>query len=505
LSRVQSFHYIIISSIILVGCAVGPDYQSPEPPKVKSYTRSPFPQQTIEINGQEEKTQEFVYTKHISRQWWNLFESASLNQLIDRGLRNSPTLQAAQAALSQAEENLKAGMGGFFPSIDAQGTATRQKLSGATFGSNTTPPIFNLYNVSLNVSYKPDIFGLLRRQVEALDAEVDHKRFELEATYLALTSNIVTTAIREASLRAQIEVTRELITFQEQQLQIVRSQRQLGGASQTDLLAQETLVFQTKATLPPLESSLAQTQHALATLIGEFPSEASLPQFALEDIHLPTQLPITLPSSLVQHRPDIKAAEALLHQANAQIGVARANMFPQLVLTGNVGDISNQSRNLFASSSNVWSIASQLLQPIFRGGSMIAKENAAMAAYDQAFAQYRQTVLQAFQQVADVLRALVEDAKTHKSLVEAEKAASRSLEISKKQYQLGAISFLNLLNAQRQYQQTRIGRIQAEATRYADTAALFQALGGDCFAIQTEQLQAQALNPEESCSRESTS
>lgn len=505
MSLIQNFHYTIISSVVLVGCAVGPDYQSPEPPKTQAYTRRPLPQHTVEIKGQEDKTQEFVITQHISRQWWNLFGSASLNQLIDHGLRNSPTLQAAQAALRQAEENYKAGIGGFFPAVDAQVTASRQKESEESFGLNAPPIIFNLYNASLNVSYSPDIFGLLRRQVEALDAEVDHKRFELEAAYLTLTSNIVTTAIREASLHAQIQVTNEILASQEKQLQIIRSQRQLGGISLADVLAQETLVAQTRATLPPLASSLAQTRHALAILVGELPSEATLPQFTFEDIHLPTELPVTVPSSLVRHRPDIKAAEALLQGANAQIGVTKANMFPQLILTGSIGDINDKFHSLFTSSSNVWSIASQLLQPIFRGGAMIAKENAAIAAYDQAFAQYRQTVLQAFQQVADVLQALVEDARAHKALVEAEKSASQSLEISRKQYQLGAIGFLIVLNAERQYQQTRIGRIQAEATRYADTAALFQALGGDCFAVEAEQLQARNLNPEESCSGESPS
>ena len=486
--RLPRFYYLIISAQTLVGCAVGPDFQAPEPPKTNSYTKTPIPQQTVEIKGQEEKTQNFVSTQEISRQWWNLFECEPLSQLVHRGLQNSPSLQAAQASLRQAEENLKGGIGGFFPSIDAQIATSRQKESGAGAGLNSPPSIFNLYNASLNVSYSPDIFGALRRQVEALDAQVDFQRFELEAAYLTLTSNIVTTAIREASLRSQIDVTKELITFQEKQLQIIKRQLSFGGVSQTDILAQETLVAQTKATLPPLESSLGQTRHALAILIGDLPSEANLPLFKLEDIHLPKELPVTLPSTLVRNRPDIKAAEALLHQANAEVGVAKANMFPQLMLTGSIGDISTHARNLFAGSSNVWSISSALLEPIFRGGAMMAKENAAIAAYEKTFAQYRLTILQAFQQVADVLTTLVEDARTHKALEEAEKAAYRSLEISRKQYQLGAVSFLILLNAEHQYQQTRIGRIKAEAARYADTAALFQALGGDCFALRADEM-----------------
>lgn len=499
----QSYCYLILASTALLGCAVGPDFQSPEPPKITSYTMAPLPQQTVEITGQEDKTQKFLFTDRIRNQWWTLFECEPLSQLIRQGLENSPTLQAAQASLRQAEENLKGGIGGFFPSADVQFSAARQKKSAVGTGINASFPPFNLYNTSLNVSYSPDIFGALRRQVEALEAQVDFQRFELEAAYLTLTSNIVTTAIREASLRAQIDVTKDLIDFQEKQLQIMKQQLALGGISETDILAQEVLVGQTRSTLPPLESALAQTRHALAALVGNLPSEANLPYFQLEDIHLPTELPITLPSSLVQNRPDIKAAEALLHQANAQIGIAKANMFPQLMLTGNLGGAAGQAHNLFASSSNVWTIASQLLQPIFRGGAMIAKENASIAAYEQAFASYRQTVLQSFQQVADVLQALVEDAKAYKALQTAEKAAYQALEISRKKYQLGSVSFLTLLNAEHQYQQTRIGRIKAEATRYADTAALFQALGGDCFALRMQE--AQGTNQETGYAKESES
>ena len=361
MAQALSFHYVIIVCVTLVGCSVGPEYQTPPPPNTNSYTREPLPKKTVEIKGEEEKTQEFVVKEQISRQWWTLFESEKLSQLIDRGLHNSPTLQAAQAALTQAEENLKAGIGGFFPSIDAQIGASRQKESEATFGLSAPPQIFNLYNASINVSYSPDIFGALQHQVDALDAEVDHKRFELEAAYLTLTSNIVTTAIREASLRAQIQVTNNITMSQEKQLNILQSQLKLGGISQSDVLAQETLVAQTRAMLPPLETSLAQTRHALATLIGDLPSEAHLPEFNLEDIHLPTELPLTLPSSLIRQRPDIKAAEALLHEANSEIGIAKANMFPQLTLTGSIGDINDKYHNLFTSSSNVWSIASPII------------------------------------------------------------------------------------------------------------------------------------------------
>lgn len=466
---------------VLGGCAVGPDFEAPQAPQTSSYTATPLPAQTVTVSGKEEKTQKITWDAPISRQWWTVFRSKNLSALIDQALRNSPTLHAAQYALQKAKENLNAEVGGFFPSLDAQGSATRQKTSRAAFGVNTPSPPFNLYNASLNVSYSPDIFGALRRQVEALEAEVDYQKFELEAAYLTMTTTLVTTAIQEASVRAQIQATQELLLSQEKQMDIIRSQFRLGSVSQADILAQETLVAQTRATLPPLMSSRAQTRHALAALAGELPSEAAIPSFTFSDIHLPTDLPVALPASLVQNRPDIKAAEALLHAASAQIGVAKAAMFPQLMLTGNIGDTSGKFHSLFASSSSVWGIGSQLLLPFFRGGAMLAKEDAAQAGYDQAFAQYRQTVLQAFQQVADVLQALVEGAKTHKALEEAEKAAHRALQMTQKQYRLGAVSFLEVLTAERQYQQTHINRIQAEAARYATTATLFQALGGDCF------------------------
>lgn len=499
--------FISILSLTLGGCVVGPDFKAPESPKISSYTKTPVPQKTEEIPGQGEKTQHFSFTEQISQDWWTLFKCEALNKLIDRGLQNSPNLQAAEASIKQAMENLNVGMGGFYPSIDAQGTNTRQRESLEMFGFSqpsalglSSPNItFTLYYISLNVSYNPDIFGALRRQVEGLGAQVDDQRYVFEATYLTLTSNIVTTAIREAFLRAQIQITKNIINCRERELQIIKREHSLGKASETDILAQETLVAQTKATLPPLESSLAQAHHALAVLVGELPSQANLPDFTLDDIHLPQELPLTLPSSLVQNRPDIKAAESLMHVANAQIGVATANMFPQLTLTGSIGDVSNQAEKLFAASSNIWSLSAQLLQPIFRGGAMIAKKRAAEAMYEQAFAQYRQTVLQAFQQVADVLRALVEDAKTHKAQVEAEAAAFKALEISRKEYHLGAINVLTLVAAERQYEQTRIARLQAEATRYADTAALFQALGGDCFALRNKKMQDESDNQQVEC------
>jgi len=331
----------------------------------------------------------------------------------------------------------------------------------------------------VNVSYTLDLFGGARRELEALQSQVDFQRFQLEAAYLTITSNIVTTAVREALLRAQLSATQEIISAEARQLDIIEMQFQLGGAARSDVLAQRTQLAQTRATLPPLQMALAQTRHLLAVLMGRLPSEAvNLPQFTLDGLQLPIELPVSLPSSLVRQRPDVRASEALLHAANAEIGVATANLYPQLTLTGSYGSESSTAATLFRSGSAVWSLSGGLLFPLFHGGELNAKRRAAVAVFDQASAQYRQTVLQAFQNVADVLRALEADANALKAQSDAAASARDLLELTQKQFQLGSVSYLSLLNAERAYQQTRISLVQAQAARFSDTAALFQALGG---------------------------
>lgn len=466
-------------SLFLGGCAVGPDFKTPLPPQTQTYTESALPPKTVEANGSGGEAQTFVAGKDIPADWWYLFHSQPLNELIKKALCNSPTLQAAQAAFRQAEENLRISVASFFPFVFSQTFAERQRFSGDIFGITNAPPnTFNLYNTSVNVAYTLDVFGGIRRQVETSQAQLDFQGFEIEATYLTLTSNIVTTALMEASLREQLEATDELIVLQKQQLEIIEKKFNLGSASQLEVLAQRTQLAQLQATLPSLQNSLAKTRHALAVLVGDLPSESKLPSFYLADVQLPTDLPLSLPSSLVRQRPDIRAAEALLHAASAQIGVATANLFPQITLTGGYGPLSNQLHNLFEERSIVWNIIGNVLQPLYQGGALIARRDAARAAFEQAYAQYRQTVLQAFQNVADTLRALEFDAHYLQVQTAAETATRETLMLTQAQYRLGAVSYLNLLDAQKQYQQAHLGRIQAQAARYADTAALFQALGG---------------------------
>jgi NodT family efflux transporter outer membrane factor (OMF) lipoprotein len=476
---VQKTYGSLFFCFCVASCTVGPDFKVPQAPPVQSYTADPLPNQTPAIKDRKDERQIFSFGEEMSHDWWTLFQCEPLNQLIKRGLVHNPTIHAAQASLQQSLENLAAGQGAFFPTVTGQYTPQKQRVSPAQYGGLTGfPSLYNLFNLSFSISYTLDIFGGIRRQVEALEAQVDYQRFEKEATYLALTSNIVMTAIQEASLREQIEATREIIGFQEEQLGILKSQFELGGTSQVDVLSQETLVAQTKATLPPLENSLSQARHYLSVLVGAFPCEGGLPMFTLRSIRLPKELPVTLPSELVRQRPDIQAAEALLHQASAGIGVARSHLFPQLTLAGTRGFMSNQFHDQFSSGAPFWSLASTLLQPIFQGGTLVAQENAAVAAYNQAFATYRQTVLVAFQNVADALQALVDDARTVHAELIAEEASHKSLALTQKQFQLGAVNFIILLTAQRDYQQARIKRIQAEASRYVDTAGLFKALGG---------------------------
>jgi NodT family efflux transporter outer membrane factor (OMF) lipoprotein len=471
---------LAVIAVSIAGCAVGPEFHSPAAPPVSAYTAAPFPTETVASATEAGGAQRFVSRLEIPPQWWNLFHSGKLDTLMRQALADSPTLAAAEASLRQAWETRRAQLGALFPSVDANFSGKRQQFTGASFGQPGAPgSLFTLYNASVNVSYSLDLFGGTRRGLEALQSQLDYQRYLLEAAHLTLTSNIVTVAVQEASLRARISATREIIADGEEQLKLVERQFQLGGAARTDLLAQQAELAQTRATLPPLEKELAQTRHQLAVLAGRFPGAAAdLPEFQFTDLQLPSDLPVSLPSDLVRQRPDVRASEELLHEACARVGVATANLFPKLTISGDYGSQSTTLSGLFASGSSVWGIGASLLQPIFHGGELLAERRAAMAAYDQAAANYRATVLQAFQNVADVLRALELDARTLQAQTAAEQAASDSLDLTGKQFRIGAVSYLVLLNAQRQHQQALLTLAQARAARFADTAALFQALGG---------------------------
>ncbi len=470
---------LILFIISLTGCAVGPDFQRPATPDVDRYTTESLPPQTVSVEVKGGEAQRFVKDMDIPGQWWTLFHSKPLNDLISQALKANPDLEAAQAALRGAWETVYAQQGAFFPSIDANFNPTRQKTAGVL----TSPLANNNYTYSLHtaqvaVAYVPDVFGGNRRQVESLKAQADSQRFQLEATYLTLTSNVVAAAVQEAALRGQISATRQIIDIQSQSLKLLQRQYELGQIATGDVVAQEAALAQVQAMLPPLEKQLAQQRDLLARFAGRFPGETLTEEFELSSLELPQELPVSLPSKLVAHRPDVRSAEEQLHSASAEIGVSIANRLPNITLSANAGSSATAINQLFTSGTGFWALAGNLTQPVFQGGALLHRQRAAEAAYDQAAAQYRSVVLTAFQNVADTLHAIQSDADALNAAVAAERAAAKSVAIAQQQLQLGDVSYLALLNAEQTYQQAMVNLVQALANRYADTAALFQALGG---------------------------
>jgi NodT family efflux transporter outer membrane factor (OMF) lipoprotein len=466
--------------VLIAGCAVGPNFQRPSAPETAGYTREPLPAATAAADMAGGAAQRLVEGMDIPGQWWTLFRSPPLNALIEQSLKTNPSLEAAQAALRQAQENVYAQEGFFFPNVQASFAPSRQKNATATISPTLTSgaPLFSLYTPQVSVSYTLDVWGGNRRQVESLQAQADALRFQLEATYLTLTSNVVAAAIQEASLRAQIAATETVIRIDSEQLELLRAQYALGAIAMADVMAQEATLAQAQATLPPLQKQLAQQRDSLTALAGRIPSAEPDQKFELAALELPQELPLSLPSRLVEQRPDVRSAEEQLHAASAQVGVAIANQLPQITLSANAGSSATQMSQLFTSGTGFWSVAGNFLQPLFDGGTLLHRKRAADAALEQAAAQYRSTVITAFQNVADVLHALYYDAAALEASLRAERAAAASLDIARHALQLGSISYFALLNAEQTYQQSVIALAQARANRYADTAALFQALGG---------------------------
>ena len=466
---------------LLAGCAVGPDFERPPASEVGGYAREPLPAETAKADIAGGEAQRFVQDLDIPGQWWTLFHSEALNTVIEQALKNNPTLPAAQAALGQAWENVYAAQGAFFPTAVASYSPSRNKTAtGVVFtAASSGPPFFTLHTAQLVVSYAPDVFGGTRRQVESLMATAEFQRFQFEATYLTLTSNVVVAAVQEASLRGQIAATEEIIKLETESLGILRKQLELGQVAGADVAAVEATLAQAQATLPPLQKQLAVQRDLLTALTGRLPGQEPAEKFELASLQLPHDLPVSLPSKLVDQRPDIQAAQAQLHAASALIGVAVAAQLPLFTLTANAGTTANQIGQLFMTPGTAfWTVAGNVAQTIFDAGTLLHKKRTADAAFDEAAAMYRSTIITAFQNVADVLHALQSDAETLKAAYAAERAASKSLEITRRQLELGAITYLGLLTAQNTYQTAVIALVQARAARYTDTAALFQALGG---------------------------
>ncbi|MBV8854635.1 MAG: efflux transporter outer membrane subunit [Sinobacteraceae bacterium] len=466
--------------LAIAGCAVGPDFHTPAAPKATHYTQGTPPEVTQEAPVSGGNAQHFITDRDIPGDWYSLFQSASLDELVRQALRDSPNVEAAEAALRSAHYTYIAERGALLlPGADGQFQVQREKLPGVAFGNPAIPAqTFTLYNATVNVTYRVDLFGASRRQLEQLRAQSDYQRWQLEAASLTLTGNVVTTAFDIASLREQLTAVKDVVGKETELYRVVQRQFEAGGVSKADVLSQQSQLAQAQALVPGLEEALAQAQHRLAVLAGRSPDDESLPSFELEGFALPTELPVSVPAKLVRQRPDVRSAEALLEQASAAVGVATANLYPQLNLSGSIGSESLKVSGLFAAGTGAWTAGGALLQPLFHGGELRYRRKAAIADLQKADANYRQAVLAAMQQVADTLRALEADARNLNAQVEAEKAAGDALAIARKQLQVGGISYITVLNAERLYLQARQNRVQAQAARYADSAALFQALGG---------------------------
>jgi NodT family efflux transporter outer membrane factor (OMF) lipoprotein len=460
----------------LTACAVGPDFKRPAPPTAPGYG-SASSEQPVAAGSE---AQRLVAGMDIPRQWWTLFRSPALDRLVEQALKGNPNVDAAQAALRQAHELYLAQRASFWPNLQGSVGGDRSEfpvntLTSPTVASNST---YTLYTAQLTLSYAPDLFGATHRQVEIAKAQADSARFQFEATYLTLTSNVVVTAIQEASLRGQIAATERLLQLESQLTGFVKQQRQLGTASDLDVLAQQTLESQTAQSLPPLQKQLGQTRDALTALLGQLPSDEPAETFRLDELTLPADLPVSLPAKLVTQRPDVRQAEENLHMASAAVGVATADLLPQFSISADLGSSALTLGKLFTPYTGFWDAGATLTQTLFDAGALIHKRRAAYAALDQAGAQYRAAVVLACQNVADTLRALRADADALAASAVAEDASKRTYDLARRQRALGTISLVTVLNAEQAYNTAALSLVQAKANRYADTAGLFQALGG---------------------------
>jgi NodT family efflux transporter outer membrane factor (OMF) lipoprotein len=479
---------------------VGPRYSRPGPPAEAGYAPAPLPEATASANVHGGELQHLVAGRDIAFDWWQLFQSPALNRLVEQAIRANPTIAAAQAALAQAQELVYAQQGFYFPTVAAVYQAERHKISGNTNSSETIgvqgngedklpqaenvnslphnlPSYYQFHTAELTVGFVPDIFGANRRQVESLSAQTEAQRFALEAAYITLASNVVAAAIQEASLRAQLAATGQIIDADQKALQILRDQLRLGYAMRIDVAAQEAALAQAEATLPPLQEQLEQTRDLMRALLGKLPNDAD-EIFEFDTLQLPPELPLSLPAKIIEQRPDVRIAEAQLHAANAQVGVAIAAMLPQFTITGAYGGNATQIPLMFQSGGPFWSLIGNVSQPIFEGGTLLHRKRAASDALNQAAAQYQSTAMAAYQDVADTLHASLTDADTLAADVDAEDAAKVTYDLTRRQMEVGYVNYLTLLNAEIAYQQALLARVQAQATRYGDTIALFQALGG---------------------------
>jgi NodT family efflux transporter outer membrane factor (OMF) lipoprotein len=473
---------VTVLSGAIAGCAVGPDFAPAPAPDVKGYVPGKLASPNPGKDGPSVAAQHFVTGADVSARWWSAFKSPLLNDLVRQSVNHNPNLQAAEAAIKIAQYNAQAQRGLFFPQLTGN-TMPQQFLIA---NPSQVPPVpagqpqtqFSLVTNQLTVSFVPDIWGANLRAVENLDAVTEQQLFQLEAAYLTLTSNVVTAAIQEASLRGQIEATQRIIAIERNLLEILKRQFGLGQAAKADVLAQDAALAQAEQLLPPLEKQLDQQRDLLTALAGQYSADEVKQKFDLAHLKLPANLPVSLPSKLIDQRPDVRAAEANMHAASAQVGVAIAARLPNILLSANGGSAAANYAQSFTPGAGFYTLTASATAPIFDGFTLYNKQKAAEAALDQAEAQYRATVIAAFQNVADALRALQSDASALRAARRAEDAAKASLDIVQMQLSAGQVNQLAVLNAQQTYLTASVIRVQTEANRLSDTAALFMALGG---------------------------
>jgi len=464
--------FLVLASFLAAGCAVGSDFAAPSVPDVKNYDSTPTPDKT------SDEAQILQPGQDIPGDWWALFHSDSLNRLIAQALKDNPDLASAEASLRVAQDNLAVSDAALFPTATASFSSERQKTSGAQNNNLFPGYTYTLHNASVGVSYGLDVFGGTRRAIENFQAQADQAGFEKEAAYLTLTGNVVTASIQEASLREQIAATHAVIADQEKILKILETRLAVGAVAKSAVAQQQSLLGTAKTSLPPLEHQLVVTRHLLSALIGQLPEKDGQEKFTLADLTLPAHVPLSLPSKLVEQRPDIRAAQENLHAASAAIGVAEAARLPQITLSADIGSVATQFSKLFAPGSGFWSFGGSAAETIFDAGALSDKEQAARDSYDVASAQYRKTVLGAFQNVADTLHALQADADGLTAQKEAEEATAESLSLITAQFNAGSVNMADFLTAEQNEQQAKMALAQARAQRLADTAALLVALGG---------------------------
>jgi NodT family efflux transporter outer membrane factor (OMF) lipoprotein len=463
----------------LTGCAVGPDFVHPAAPEVDRYTKEPLAQHTSSSDAPDGQSQRFSSSRDIPQEWWTLFKSPRLNALMAQALQNNPNLQSALATLRANKEAVYAQEGKFFPLVQYNFNPTTNRTAAALAPiPSSNANIYNLYTNQVIVGYTFDVWGLNRRTVESLQALADTQRFQVEAAYLALTANVAVAVINEASLRGQIEATNQLISNNTKMLDILKRQFNTGYANRNDVALQEASLAQALATLPPLRKALQQNRDQISALAGVYTSQEPRETFRLDDLKLPLDLPVSLPSQLIEQRPDIRAAQEQLHSASAEVGVATANMLPSFTISANAGYMNTVLTGLLSPANAFWTVAGNATQTVFDGGTLLHTLWGAQATYDAAAWSYKGTVVGAVQNVTDSLRAIENDADALKAAQAYERAAKISFDLAQQQMQTGNANILFLLTAQQTYLQSVIQVVQARAARLSDTAALFQALGG---------------------------